>query len=46
MTGLWPEIAKMFEAETGYRTEVVATGPRPGLDEAMRAGKVDLLTMQ
>jgi tungstate transport system substrate-binding protein len=45
MTGLWPEIAKMFEAETGYRVEVVATGPRPVLNEAMRAGKVDLLTM-
>jgi tungstate transport system substrate-binding protein len=45
MTGLWPEIAKMFESESGYRVEVVATGPRPGLDTAMRAGKVDLLTM-
>jgi tungstate transport system substrate-binding protein len=45
MTGLWPEIAKMFEAESGYRTEVVVTGPRPELDTAMRAGKVDLLTM-
>jgi tungstate transport system substrate-binding protein len=45
MTGLWPEIAKMFEAQTGYRVEVVATGPRPILDAAMRAGKVDLLTM-
>ena len=45
MTGLWPEIAKMFEAESGYRVEVVATGPRPILNEAMRAGKVDLLTM-
>ncbi|MCW5556163.1 MAG: substrate-binding domain-containing protein [Verrucomicrobiae bacterium] len=45
MTGLWPEIAKRFEAETGYTTEVVVTGPRPELDKAMRAGKVDLLTM-
>jgi tungstate transport system substrate-binding protein len=45
MTGLWPEIAKMFEAKTGYRVEVVSTGPRPVLNEAMRAGKVDLLTM-
>ena len=45
MTGLWPEIAKMFETQTGYRVEVVATGPRPILDTAMRAGKVDLLTM-
>jgi tungstate transport system substrate-binding protein len=45
MTGLWPEIVKRFEAETGYRTELVVTGPRPELDKAMRAGKVDLLTM-
>jgi tungstate transport system substrate-binding protein len=45
MTGLWPEIAKMFEARTGYHIEVVATGPRPILDKAMREGEVDLLTM-
>jgi len=45
MTGLWPEISKMFEAQTGYHVEVVVTGPRPLLDTAMRAGKVDLLTM-
>src|ERR1700751_1723347 len=45
MTGLWPELAKMFEAETGYQIEVVVTGPRPILNEAMRAGKVDFLTM-
>lgn len=45
MTGLWQQIAKMFEAQSGYHIDVVATGPRPILDEAMRAGKVDLLTM-
>ena len=45
MTGLWPEITKRFEDATGYKIEVVATGPRPILDQAMRAGKVDLLTM-
>jgi len=45
MTGLWPEIAKMFEAQTGYHVVVVATGERPLLDKAIRAGKVDLLTM-
>lgn len=45
MTGLWQKIATMFEAESGYHVVVVATGPRPILDEAMRAGKVDLLTM-
>lgn len=45
MTGLWPEIAKRFEAEFPYKVEVVATGPRPVLSEAFRAGKADLLTM-
>lgn len=45
MTGLWRQIGTMFEAETGYQVEVVATGPRPILDKAMRQGKVDLLTM-
>ena len=45
MTGLWPRIAQMFEAESGYKTELVMTGPRPELDKAMREGKVDLLTM-
>jgi len=45
MTGLWQEIAKMFEAQTGYHVVVVATGERPLLDKAIRAGKVDLLTM-
>jgi tungstate transport system substrate-binding protein len=45
MTGLWPEIVKMFEAESGYRCELVATGPRPEISEVFRAGKADLLTM-
>jgi tungstate transport system substrate-binding protein len=45
MIGLWPQIAQKFEAQTGYRAEVVATGSRLVLDAAMRAGKVDFLTM-
>jgi tungstate transport system substrate-binding protein len=45
MTGLWPGIVKMFEAETSYRCELVATGPRPEISEPFRAGKADLLTM-
>jgi len=45
MTGLWPEIAKRFEAATGYQVEVVASGPRPLISEPFRAGKADLLTM-
>jgi len=45
MTGLWPAIAKRFEVQTGYHVEVIETGERPLLDKAIRAGKVDLLTM-
>lgn len=45
MTGLWDEIAERFERKTGLKAEVVATGPRPILDEAFRAGDADLLTM-
>jgi tungstate transport system substrate-binding protein len=45
MTGLWPEIAKRFEAETGYQCELVATGPRPEIAAVFRAGKADLITM-
>lgn len=44
-TGLFAEISKMFESDTGYKVEVVAAGPRPGLADAMRQGKVDFLTM-
>jgi tungstate transport system substrate-binding protein len=45
MTGLWPEITKLFEAESGYRCQLVATGPRPEITAVFRAGKADLLTM-
>jgi len=45
MTGLWPELARRFENKTGCHVEVVAAGERPLLAEALRAGKVDLLTM-
>jgi tungstate transport system substrate-binding protein len=44
-TGLWKEISRMFEADTGYKVKVIAAGPRPGLSDAMRKGKADLLTM-
>jgi tungstate transport system substrate-binding protein len=44
-TGLWPELAKRFEAKTGYKTEVAMGGPKDLLDEAFRAGQADFLTM-
>ncbi|WP_369311271.1 substrate-binding domain-containing protein [Providencia rettgeri] len=42
---LWREIAQRFENETGYHVEVVVSGERPELKEAMVLGQVDLLTM-
>jgi len=45
MTGMWPAVAALFEADTGLKVHVVATGPRPRLDAAFRAGRADLLTM-
>ncbi|NVN92030.1 MAG: substrate-binding domain-containing protein [Desulfuromonadales bacterium] len=44
-TELFDEIAKMFEADTGYKVKIVASGPRPGLADVMRKGEVDFLTM-
>ncbi len=45
MTRLWQEIVLRFEVHTGRTVRTVITGQRPALAEAMRAGKVDLLTM-
>ena len=45
MTGLWQRISAMFEARSGYRVKVVASGPRPVLARAFRQGMADLLTM-
>jgi tungstate transport system substrate-binding protein len=45
MTGLWPEIVKMFEADSGCHCQLAATGPRPEISQVFRAGKADLLTM-
>ncbi len=44
-TGLWEEISRMFEADTGYKVVVVSAGQRPRLAESLRKGEVDLLTM-
>lgn len=45
MTKLWPEIAKRFEAKTGYTTVVIRTGPRDMIAKPFREGRADLLTM-
>lgn len=45
MTGLWNEVSRMFEKESGYDVKLIVTGPRSKLAQAFREGKVDLLTM-
>ena len=45
MTGMWADVSGMFEKDSGYKVQVVATGPRPVCAKALREGKVDLLTM-
>lgn len=45
MTGMWQELAAKFESETGWKTELVATGPKAVLAEPFQRGEVDLLTM-
>jgi tungstate transport system substrate-binding protein len=44
-TGLWDAIAERFHAETGDSIEVVASGPKDGIDAVFRTGKVDLITI-
>src|SRR5437660_764238 len=45
MSGMWPELAAAFEADTGWKAEVVATGPKDVLSAALEQGDVDVLTM-
>lgn len=45
MSGLWPMVAEAFTAKTGIPVELAVTGPKDVLDEAFRAGGIDLLTM-
>ncbi len=44
-TGLWPEVAARYERLTGNTIEVVASGPKPQVVEAFRAGGIDLITV-
>ncbi len=45
MTGLWPRLVEMFEADSDYKVEIAATGERDALNTAFRAGGIDLITM-
>lgn len=44
-TGLWDFMAGEFTKRTGIPVEVAAAGPKEILDEAFRAGGIDLVTM-
>jgi len=44
-TGLWDVMATEFTNRTGIPVEVAAAGPKEILDEAFRAGGIDLITM-
>jgi tungstate transport system substrate-binding protein len=45
MTGFFPAVAHRFEAQTGYRVEVVVSGNKEAIAPSMQRGEVDLITM-
>lgn len=45
MTGFWQELAAKFEADTGWKTQLVITGPKTVISEPFKRGEVDVLTM-
>ncbi len=45
LVGLWPELAKRFEAKTDYTVKMIKTGPRVKISKPFRRGKADFLTM-
>lgn len=45
MTGMWQELTVQFESDTGWKTELVITGPKAVISEPFTRGEIDLLTM-
>jgi tungstate transport system substrate-binding protein len=45
ITGMWQELASKFEADTGWKTQLVVTGPKDVLSASFKRGEIDLLTM-
>jgi tungstate transport system substrate-binding protein len=43
--GMWPELAEKFTKDTGWPVELVATGPKAVLTQALKGGLVDLITL-
>ncbi|MEI9893255.1 MAG: substrate-binding domain-containing protein [Chthoniobacter sp.] len=44
-TGMWDKLAAQFEADTGWKTQLVITGPKDVISAPFKRGEVDLLTM-
>lgn len=45
MTGMWQELTAKFEADSGWKVQLIATGPKATLIVPFERGEVDLLTM-
>jgi tungstate transport system substrate-binding protein len=45
MGGMWPELSERFTKDTGWPVELVATGPKSVLAEAVQGGTVDVITL-
>lgn len=41
----WKEVAAKFEADTGWKTQLVATGQKDAISEVFKRGELDVLTM-
>ena len=44
-TGFWQALAERYEAARGNKIQVVATGPKPQVVQAFRAGGIDLIAV-
>jgi tungstate transport system substrate-binding protein len=45
LSGMWQELGKEFEKQTGWHVDTVVTGPKAVLAEALKKSGADLLTM-
>jgi len=43
--GMWPELVEKFTKDTDWPVELVTTGPKAVLAEALKGGSVDLVTL-
>lgn len=44
-TGFWQELTARYEAQSGNKVELVASGPKPVVIDAFRKGGIDLITL-